>query len=126
MKNQSPVRFIGSEKTSRSRAWNAQSTVNFYIDGDPDARTPGALMPWPGELEYPSCIALAGAGLVQRGIGLHRGVLFAVTGEVLYEIRDNGDAYTVGAIPGTERVAFASDGLVLILLTHGRVYTVSK
>jgi hypothetical protein len=69
--------------------------------------------------------ATAGTGPV-RGMEVMDGVLYAVSGTILYSISDVGTASSLGVIPGTDTVTLANNGTQLCVVAGGNGYIYNK
>lgn len=112
-----PVIFVGSDNQSRSRYWGSESTINFYTDYQRSGRTESALLPWPGEKAF----SASGTG-TSRGMVCHNGLVYLVENEELVEISSTGTRTSRGAIRGSGRCSFASDGTNLVIRTGAEAY----
>lgn len=99
---------------------DATRLVNMQAEAlPPDAKTPVTIVRVPGVRPF-----TAAGGGPGRGIAVHRGSLYAVSGAYAYRIA--GVATQIpGVIPGTERVSFASNGIELVATTGGRGYAIT-
>lgn len=110
-----PLNIIGGENDSRSGFWSSQSSVNLYVDVQQSGRTPGSLMPWPGEKNF-----LNNSSEGNRGLAVYKNELYQVAGNSLYKISSDGISNKVGTIPDTKRCDFVEDSNNLIIRTDTR------
>ena len=100
--------FIGGAYAGRSPNVDTQELINWYVEGDPrDTRTPKYLVPAPGT----SLFSTAGSGII-RGMYVFNNLLYAVSGNTLYEISTGGTATSRGTL-GTSAgpVQFTDNGI---------------
>ena len=57
-----------------------------------------------------------------RGMCVHNGVLYKVTGNTLYSISSGGVSTSIGTITGTNQCGMVSDGTYLVITTGGDAY----
>jgi hypothetical protein len=113
-----PINITGQTAKSRSRPLTSQLTQNFYaeLSDDPGAKYPYVLMPFPGAKAFGSASGL------DRGMHVHKGTLYKVTGTTLYSVDTSGAHTSLGSIPGTGRCIFAGMLSNLVLTTGGKAY----
>jgi hypothetical protein len=81
----------------RSFNWSGAELINCYAEkADGDRREDFAVMPTPGLTEW----ATVGTGPIRASI-VCAGVLYVVSGSVLFSVASNGTATTLGTITGT-------------------------
>ena len=107
------IPLAGPTYTARSLPVGAQVTKNFYVEVDPSANEPTALMPFPG------CKSFAVAGSTgSRGMGTFNGKAYSVSGTELYSVNQDGTSTLIGTIAGTKRIKTVDDGSNLVI-TNG-------
>jgi hypothetical protein len=104
------IPIVGPTYTSRSLPVSSQLTVNMYLEADQNAGTPISLQSFWGLKSF----GATGAG-VDRGMHVHNGVLYKVTGTNLYSLSSLGAQTLIGTISGTNRCSLASDGTNLVI-----------
>lgn len=99
-----PVNLLGGFNRDDSYAWSVQDVCNWLptVADQTGTRTQFKLRTPPGLKPMQS----VGVGPI-RGIHNCEGRLFVVSGQMLYEIRANGDAVSRGTVPGVSRVRMA-------------------
>lgn len=99
-----PVNLLGGFNRDDSYAWSVQDVCNWLptVADQTGTRTQFKLRTPPGLKPMQS----VGVGPI-RGIHNCEGRLFVVSGQMLYEIRANGDAVSRGTVPGVGRVRMA-------------------
>lgn len=91
--------------------------LNVYAEQNPaGAKSPFFLNRMPGVAAWRD----VGTG-PGRGMGIHKGVLYAVSGTKLHRV--SGAQAEVGNIPGVQRCSLASNGLVLCVVANPKAYT---
>lgn len=100
-----PLPFVGETYADDSRPWSSQECVNYILTRAerPGARSADKLVGAPGLKAYSE-------GMQQAPVrGLHdvEGLLLAVAGNMLYQIRPSRVAVPIGVIPGSSRVSMA-------------------
>lgn len=101
---------------------SAQQCVNAYAEREPpDTKTPVAVFGTPGITEFVE----VGLGPI-RGFCEHVGVLYAVSGDELYSVAEDGTTALIGGgiTGGTMPVAMSSNGTQLCVVdgTYGFIY----
>ena len=140
MMKEVPINIVGESSPSRSRQYSPQSTINLYPEVNQAGRTGAALMCWPGTRR----IAPAPAGDLifegnNRGLYVFKNELYEVRDEGLYKLTYDsatdlltyfgstsytlGPTSRIGQIYGSGRCVFADDGVVMVIVADGRVYT---
>jgi hypothetical protein len=97
----------------------AQRLINFFPETQPaDAKTQVALLSTPGLVPW----VTLGTGPI-RGLHTMNELLFAVSGNTVYQVRSNGDALAVGTVAiGTSPVQMADNGRQLVIVTDPDAY----
>jgi hypothetical protein len=106
--------FVGPFDTTRSRTFNAEDTINLYVEGGAPGTTPktrAVLYGTPGVAPYAWFTA---AQSPTRGLFSQDGRCFGVSGAEFGEIPDGGGAVTnTGIVAGTTApVSFSSNGTI--------------
>lgn len=120
-----PLNIVGGAYQDDTRPFDAQDCVNYLPEASqsPGARSQGILRGLPGLVEFAEAETL-----VTRGLRNVEGRLFAVIGQVLYEVSTAGAFTNRGTIPGTNRVSMShqqiTNGYEVIIVTgtQGFVY----
>ena len=108
--------------TNRSPSLSAENLVNMYAEKAPsDSRTPVLLLGAPGLKLF----ATAGAGPC-RGLHEMAGVLYAVSGPILYSISASGSVTSIGAVPGSDLVDMSDNGAQMIIVTNPDAYVYDR
>jgi len=112
------INITGGTYKSRSRSLAAQKTQNMYPEiVDTDAKkSPFVLHNWPGLTLFGSVPGF------DRGMFIHQGILYKVSGDTLYSIDQNGVHSVIGVITGSGRCVFEGIGGNLIIVSGGRVW----
>lgn len=117
------INFATRSYKSSSLPLSAQRVVNMYAEKEPpDAKTQVALFGCPGL----DLFASLGAGPL-RGFRLMDGVLYAVSGQLLYSVTSSGVSVALGGnISGSGPVSMSDNGTQLVIVngTAGYIYTV--
>lgn len=111
------IPFVGGSATQRSVSLDAQRTVNLYPVMDAEGKAPIALYGTPGLVQFATTHAAEVRGMHEAG-----GRLFAVVGNVFYEIASNGTATNRGTLlTSTGPVSIADNGLQVVAVdgTYG-------
>ncbi len=112
-----PINVAGGVYQHKSRPLSSQITRNFWPQQQSGAGTSEYILEtFPGLKSF-----VTGSG-ADRGMFVHRGVLYKVTGTTLYSIDRNGVVTTIGTISGTARCIFDGLGSSLVIVTGGSVY----
>lgn len=113
-----PINITGQTYKSRSRPLSSQVTQNWYgeIPENQSVKSPYVLMPFPGMRAFGS------AQGQDRGMHVHKGVLYKVTGQTLYNVSPSGVHDVLGTVPGSARCIFAGIGSNLVMTTQGKAY----
>lgn len=113
-----PINITGQTHKSRSRPLSSQVTQNWYAEApdNPSAKSPYVLMPFPGMKDFGS------ASGMDRGMYVHKEVLYKVTGQTLYSVSPSGAHTTLGSVPGSGRCIFSGIGSNVVLTTQGKAY----
>lgn len=85
-----------------------QRLVNVYAQASTGSKGPVELIGAPGIAPFAT---LTGVG---RGLFVMRGTLYAVAGQTLYKIDETGSPTTLGALPGSEKLQFAGNGVQIV------------
>lgn len=102
--------FIGGAYTSRSRRLSAQRCVNLYAEKDEaeSGASPGALIGTPGLVPFAT---IPGTGAMRGLFFSGNGRCFAVRGQGIYDIFNNGSINQIGLLASAEGpVSFADNG----------------
>lgn len=119
------INFATQSYQSKSLPLSAQRMVNAYVEREPsDAKSQIAVFSAPGMSLFATC----GIGPV-RGMWSMGGLLYVVSGQILYSVTSAGVVTTLGgAVTGTGPVAMTDNGTQLLILNgvHGYIYTVAN
>lgn len=119
------VQFATQSYKLPSRPVSAQQCINAYSERQPaDAKSQVSVLGAPGLTLFASC----GNGPI-RGVHTLGGVLYAVSGGVLYRVDSNGTTTPVGAtISGKGRVSMSDNGTQLCIVngSTGYIYTTAS
>lgn len=112
------INVAGQADLSRSRQYTRQTCINLYPEINPNAKTPVAMMCWPGMKAF----GTASSTEVDRGMYVFIGELYKVQGNSLYKIDIGGNYTTIGTIKGSGFTSFTDDGFQMTFVTGGYVY----
>lgn len=113
-----PINVAGMADTSRARQYTRQTCINLYPEINQNARTPIAMMCWPGTVAFGTTSSTE----ADRGMHVFQGELYKVQGNSLYKIDLGGNYTTIGAVAGSGRATFVDDGTQMTFVTGGYVY----
>lgn len=113
-----PINVAGMADLSRSRQYTRQTCINLYPEIDPNARSPVAMMCWPGLKAFGTTSSTE----VDRGMYVFQGELYKVQGNTLYKIDVGGNYTTIGTIAGSGYTTWTDDGFQMTFVTGGLVY----
>lgn len=113
--------FIGSSYTTPARVFDSQRTGNFYpeLSESGTSRNVAMLVRTPGLLQIVATNGSEGRGMFTD---MKSGRTFAVSGQQLFEITYPAGVWTAtlrGAVPGTQSISWASNGLQVVMATNG-------
>ena len=115
-----PYIAAGDAFISKARDISVQDTRNMYVLATPNSNTPAALISYPGLKPWST------GGAVGDDRGMHRrefkGLGYHVAGGTLYSISGGGQRNAIGAIAGGERVSWADNGQVLLIVAGSKMY----
>jgi hypothetical protein len=113
------INMTGGTYRHPSLPLSAQATRNFWPQkqSTDKAKSTYILAPWPGKTLFGN----ASTG-IDRGMVVHKGVPYKVTGTTLYSVASNGVHTTLGTVPGLERCIFAPIGDKIVIETAGLRY----
>lgn len=111
------IPFAGGSYRSLSLPYYAASTKNMFFEVKAGGRSVAALHGRPGLKLFAST-----ATGEDRGMCVHRDVLYKVTGNTLYSISSGGVSTSIGTITGTKMCGMVSDGTYLVITTGGDTY----
>ena len=113
-----PIPFAGGSYKSLSLPYSAQTTKNMFFEVRAGGRSVAALHGMPGLKLF----GAAGDGR-DRGLCIHKGILYRVTEQSLYSVSSSGVATLVGLISGSNQCVMVSDSNYLVIATGGTAYT---
>ena len=113
-----PINVAGMADLSRSRQYTRQTCINLYPEIDPNAKSPVAMMCWPGLKAFGTTSSTE----VDRGMYVFQGELYKVQGNTLYKIDVGGNYTTIGTIDGSGYTTWTDDGFQMTFVTGGYVY----
>lgn len=113
-----PLNVAGQADMSRSRQYSRQTAINLYPEINQNAKTPVAMMCWPGMKTFGTTSSTE----VDRGMHVFMGELYKVQGTTLYKIDVGGNYTTIGAVKGSGYTSFTDDGFQMTFVTGGYVY----
>lgn len=113
-----PINVAGMADLSRSRQYTRQTCVNLYPEVDPNAKTPVAMMCWPGLKAFGTTSSTE----TDRGMYVFQGELYKVQGNKLYRIDISGNFTAIGVVSGTGYTTWTDDGFQMTFVTGGYVY----
>jgi hypothetical protein len=98
---------------------SAQRLLNLFPEQQPtDSKTPVALLSTPGLTPW----VTVGEGPI-RGLHVMDELLFAVSGDTVYQVRSNGSALAVGTVTaGLGPVEMADNGTQLVIVTNPQAF----
>lgn len=113
------LNLTGGTYKHKSLPLSAQVTRNFYpqLIDNPKARSQYILTSYPGKKFFG-----AQSGGTDRGMFVHKGTLYKVTGEKLYSVASDGTHTELGDITGTERCVFAGIGDNVVIVSNGSAW----
>lgn len=114
------IPFIGNTSEANSSFSDYQKTVNFYPEASQGGRGDVTLYPTPGYTVF-SDIGLGG----MRGAIVFNNKLYAVSGDILYEVLSTGSRSVIGTLSSNiGQVNLAQNGTQIILVdgTAGYIY----
>lgn len=118
-----PLMFAIESAVSRALPLSAQRLVNCFVEKqEADAKSPIPLFGAPGMTVFATC----GTGPV-RGLWLMNGLVYAISGQSLFSIDQNGFVTQLGTgIGGTTPVSMADNGTQLCIVNGqgGWIYSV--
>lgn len=115
------IPFIGGSGTARSVTTNASRTVNLYPVLDAEGKSPMALYGTPGLARFADTVVGDGRGLYEA-----QGRLFAVVGDSLYEIDQNGTPTARGSLAtNAGPVSMADNGVQLVVVDGSKGYSLT-
>ena len=108
-----PLNFTGGAYKHKSLPLSAQATINFNPQKQTDEKSFSSyiLAPTPGHLLFGT------ASGADRGMFEHQGILYKVSGTVLYTVSSAGTHTSRGTIPGSGRCIFCPIGDNIIITT---------
>lgn len=112
------IPFAGGSYRSLSLPYMAANTKNMFFEVRQGGRSVAALHGTPGLRLFASTAAGP-----DRGMCVHNGILYKVTGNTLYSISSGGVSTSIGTITGTNQCGMVSDGNYLVITTGGDAYT---
>jgi hypothetical protein len=112
-----PINITGGSFADRSRPLSSQETKNFYPQVVEQGKDQFVLRSFYGLKNLGS--ATAGK---DRGMFKMNGVAYRVVGGTLYSFDSSGTHTSIGAIAGSSRCVFATDGSNLVIVSNGSVY----
>lgn len=117
-----PLRIIGGTSQNRSVQANNEQTKNWYPEISMTGRNKAILLPWYGTKAFGTS-----PQSTDRGAHEFLGVLYQVSGEVLYSINSTGTYTSIGTISGTQRCIFSNSTVgtlnQMVITTGANVYT---
>lgn len=115
------VQFATQSYVSKSLPLSSERTVNVYAEREPpDAKSQVAIFGVPGLTLFATC----GTGPV-RGFCTMGGLLYVVSGQLLYSVASNGTSTVLGgSVTGNDVVCMVSNGTQVLILNgvYGYVY----
>lgn len=117
------INFATNSYVSKSSPVSGERTINCYAEKEPpDAKTQVAVFGAPGLTNFTTC----GTGPV-RGMKVMAGVLYVLSGALLYSVTSAGVSTVVGgSVSGNSPVCMIENGTQLLILNgvNGYIYTV--
>ena len=118
------IQFATNSYRSQALPLSAQQLINAFAEAEPqDAKSPVAVFGTPGLTLFATC----GVGPI-RGLHVMGGVLYAVSGPLLYSVTSAGVAAVVGgSVSGAGYVCMTDNGSQLLIVngTYGYIYSVA-
>lgn len=111
------IPFAGGSYKSLSLPYYAATNKNMFFEVKEGGRSVAALHGRPGLRLFAST-----ATGNDRGMCVHDGVLYKITGNTLYSISSGGVSTSIGTISGTNQCGMVSDGNYLVITTGGDAY----
>lgn len=119
------IPFATNSYKSNSLPLSCQRMVNAYAEREPsDAKSPVAIFGAPGIAQFATC----GSGPV-RGMDFMNGVLYVVSGHILYSVDENGAATPLGgSVSGNNFVCMTNNGTQILILNgqFGYIYSAAS
>src|SRR6185437_11698884 len=119
------INFAINSYQSKSLPLSAQRMVNAYVEKEPpDAKSQIPIFGAPGLTQFAQC----GIGPV-RGMHVMGGVLYVVSGQILYSVSSTGVVTTLGGeVLGNGFVCMTDNGTQLMIVngTEGYIYSVAN
>ena len=112
-----PLRVVGPTDKNKSQQVNSAETKNWYPESTPDGRSNAALLPWPG-----STLAATTTGALDRGLHVFQEELYHVVSGFLYKVSSLNVYTQIGAIAGSNRCIFSTNGKELVITSDGNAY----
>lgn len=115
--------FVGSSYAGRSPSFDAQRTLNMYLERSESktSRTPAMLVGTPGLLLWGN----AGSGGVRGAIAFNDAIAIWVIGSEVYRANTSATLTLIGTgIAGTGAVSMASNGIVIMMVTGPTGYII--
>lgn len=113
-----PINIAGPADLSRARQYTRQTCINLYPSVDPVARTPVAMMCWPGLKTF----STSGSADADRGVYVFKNELYKISGNTLYKVNSVGGLTTIGTVGGSGYTTWTDDGFQMTFVTGGLVY----
>lgn len=113
------LNITGGTYRHKSLPLSAQTTRNFYpqLIQSQKARSQYILASYPGKKLFATQ-----EGGIDRGMIVHKNVLYKVTGEKLYSVSADGTHTELGDITGSERCVFAGIGSNIVIVSDGSAW----
>lgn len=114
--------FIGGAYTARSKNFDAEECLNLYLEvaGVGTARTPAALYGCPGSRTWVTFPTWP----VRGAHKFDSATAFVLSGGTVYRLETDGTFAAIGAVPGTDRVTFANNGVNAVVAASGNLYKI--
>lgn len=116
------IPFATQSYKSDSLPLSCQRMVNAYAEREPqDAKSQVAIFGAPGITEFATC----GAGPI-RGMDYMNGVLYVVSGNLLYSVDSSGNSTALGgSVSGNNAVCMVNNGTQILILNgrYGYIYS---
>lgn len=109
------IPLVGPTYQERSLPFDAQRTINFYLEYDQAGKEPSALYGTPGLKSF----VVAGDGPVRGEFSSTNGRAFAVSGDKLYEITSGGIATELGTLNTSSGVVTMAENDTQLAICDG-------
>lgn len=118
--NTLPFQVSGRSAPSRSRPLSSQESINIFPQLDPQGKDQVTMQSMAGVTLVSNIAGVA------RGQHVMAGIRYRVVGDRLYRVEEDDSHTSLGVIAGSERCCFANNGVQLIIVVSGLVYSFTE